>query len=201
MRDFTFIVITYNHEEFILEHLESIKFLISHYGHGINFTIIVADDASKDNTVKLGVDWLNYNADLFANVSVLSQKINKGTCKNLISAINKTSTRFCKITAGDDIYSFENLFECVNFDKKFGLISGFPLILKNEKLIEKKINTFLMVATQIIYESRSLITRFKHFSLNNAPNIFYNANNSLIDHQNILRIAKHLLGKAQAPHI
>ena len=51
MRDFTFIVITYNHEEFILEHLESIKFLINHYGHGINFTISVADDASKDNTL------------------------------------------------------------------------------------------------------------------------------------------------------
>ena len=40
---FTFLALAYNHEKYIIEHLESIKYLVEKYGSGINCKIIIND--------------------------------------------------------------------------------------------------------------------------------------------------------------
>src|SRR4051794_22561626 len=99
--NFTFIVITYNHSSYILEHLESIKYLIENFGNGIDVDLIIADDASQDDTFGLIEFWLKKTRHLFKTVTVLSDGINRGTCANLTRALQYLTTDYCKITAGD----------------------------------------------------------------------------------------------------
>ena len=174
MRDFTFVALTYNHEKYILEHLESIKFLIENYGQNINFEIIIADDASKDNTVLLAQKWLNMNAKLFNNSMVLCDGINKGTCKNFTSAIARISSQHCKVTAGDDIYSYENLFEAYHEMDKYHLMSGVPLNLIGNTIQPTLFNLFNLIATDCIYQSIDYSNSLKFINFFNAPNFLHN---------------------------
>lgn len=174
MVDFTFIVLTYNHEKFILEHLESIKFLIVKYGQGIRCEIIIADDASKDGTVKLASKWLKANAALFVKVTLLSEGINKGTCKNFTSAVERVTTEHCKVTAGDDVYSYENLFEAYSDIEDYHLMSGVPLNLIESIIKPSSFDLFNLIATDCVYKSDDYSDRLKFISFFNAPNFLHN---------------------------
>ena len=44
MKSFAFLVLAYNHELFIIDHLESIKFQILTYGKGLEIDLIINDD-------------------------------------------------------------------------------------------------------------------------------------------------------------
>jgi glycosyltransferase involved in cell wall biosynthesis len=173
VNNFTFVVLTYNHFNYILEHLESIKYLIENYADGIAVEIIVADDASRDGTVALTKSWLDKNLHLFKNVTVLSDGINRGTCRNLTRALENLATDYCKITAGDDVYSYENLF----FEAKevYGnhILSGLPLNLINGHIVDTQFDLFNLFATNIIYKNSSYLTRLQRINFFNSPSIFY----------------------------
>lgn len=175
INNFTFIVLTYNHTSYILEHLESIKYLILTHGDGIVIDIVIADDASRDNTVALTEFWLEQNSYLFRKVAVLSDGINRGTCKNLTHALENLVTDYCKITAGDDVYSYENIFlECKKIDGNH-IISGFPLNLINGSIVNTRFELFNLFATNIIYEKSPYLTRLKRINFFNSPSIIYAA--------------------------
>ncbi len=174
MRDFTFVVLTYNHEKYILEHLESIKFLIYTYGQNIHFEIIIADDASRDSTVAIATNWLKVNNNLFTNILILSDGINKGTCKNFTSAALQITSQHCKVTAGDDIYSYENLFEAYHDIDEYHLMSGVPLNLIGNTIQPSLFNLFNLIATEFIYRSIDYSQRLKFISFFNAPNFLHN---------------------------
>lgn len=114
MRDFTFITYTFNHEEYIVEHLESIKFLIITYGGGIDFNYILIDDASRDNTQSVVSNWIEENRELFSNVDLIFKHENKGTVDSVCIGLEKTKTKCFKALAGDDYYYTNNLFELYN---------------------------------------------------------------------------------------
>jgi hypothetical protein len=59
-------------------------------------------------------------------------------------------------------------------------LSGRALFLREDILGVDELNNFLVTATQEIYKNDTLLHRFKHFSSNNAPNIFY-ATECLLD--------------------
>lgn len=111
MKEFTFIVITYNQEQYVTEHLESIKYLVQTYGAGMDIDIVVADDKSRDRTVEVVRAWLKANWELFRNVLVIDREENVGTIRNIQTAIEATKTEQFKFLAGDDKYNGANIFE------------------------------------------------------------------------------------------
>ena len=171
--NFTFICLTYNHECYILEHLESIKYLVENFGDEFAIDLIIADDASSDRTTEYCKSWLFRNDRLFNKVMILSDGINRGTCKNLTRAIQHLSTEYCKITAGDDVYSFENIFvELVKINGNH-ILSGFPLRLLDGDISIDRFDLFNLVATNVIYRKASYLTRLKRINFFNSPNIVY----------------------------
>ena len=47
IKEFTFCVLAYNHSQFILDHLESIKFQVLNYGKNIECSLIINDELVK----------------------------------------------------------------------------------------------------------------------------------------------------------
>ena len=170
---FAFLVVTYNHQDYILEHLESIKYLVQTHGVGLDVDLIVNDDASKDQTRSLVDRWLVVNSNLFRHVKTLYNPKNLGTCASVNNMLTYMAADRCKLTAGDDVYSFENIFELTIHESDTSMVSGRALyLLGNELGVDRMANT-LATATQIIYQRDSLLHRFKHLSYINAPNLLY----------------------------
>ncbi len=173
MDKFTFIVIAYNHQDYIIEHLESIKYQIKNFGTGININLIVADDGSVDKTVELTKFWLQDNSDLFSDIKIVTDGINRGTCKNLTLALKFLETEFCKLTAGDDVYSCENLF--IEFEKicDVDILSGLPVIFVDGKMTNSSFEIFNLCASSVIYKNLNYKERLKKISFSNAPSTVY----------------------------
>lgn len=172
-QSFAFLVLAYNHQKYIVEHLESIKYLMQTYARDIDVDIIINDDFSRDQTRLLIDTWLLANDYLFRSVKKLYNEKNIGTCQSIVNMLSVAEAERFKLTAGDDVYSFENIFELTELPDGVGLLSGFALDLRNGVLSERKIESFLAIATQVIYRNKQLLMRFKHLSFNNAPNITY----------------------------
>ena len=173
-KSFTFVVLSYNHEKYIVEHLESIKFLLEKYSRYIDVDIVVSDDFSTDKTRELISFWLECHGFIFRNVVKIYNEKNLGTCKSVLNAISVVETDALKITAGDDVYSYENIFDYVFLEGGCAIRSGIPLSLIDGVVNENKVDVLNIIASQVIYKNRPLIDRFSCLSNNNAPNIIYN---------------------------
>jgi hypothetical protein len=172
-KSFAFLVLAYNHETYILEHLESIKYLVLTYGDDIDVDLIINDDNSSDRTQKIVDGWLLINQKMFRFVKTIYNSKNIGTCASVSNMLKHVATDRCKLTAADDVYSFENIFILTQCISDVAILSGRPLFLYGDTLDVDELSNFLMTATQVIYENDTLLHRFKHFSCNNAPNILY----------------------------
>jgi len=173
IQSFAFCVLAYNHEKYIVEHLESIKYLIEVHGAGIDFQIIVNDDCSTDKTLLLINLWLEKHRELFADIIKIYNINNIGTCSSLKNILNRVTASHCKITAGDDVYSFEDIFKSASSLGHNDILSGIPLSLVDGNLTKNNFDVFNVVASDVIYKTSALINRFKEISVNNAPNIIY----------------------------
>jgi len=173
---FAFMVLTYNHQDYILEHLESIKYLVNTFGESIDVDLIINDDCSKDDTCHLIDQWLKINEDLFRYTETIYSRSNLGTCESVKNLLDRLKADHCKLTAGDDVYSYENIFELSKCKFDVAILSGRALFLYGGDLVFDRVTNILATATQIIYKKDSLLHRFKHFSYNNAPNILYSRN-------------------------
>ena len=170
---FAFLVLVFNHQEYILEHLESIKYLVQRYGDEFDADLIINDDCSKDQSRELIDYWLNINSKLFRNIKTIYNVINVGTCTSVNNMLDHMQAERCKITAGDDVYSFENIFSLTQKSNDFAIVSGRVLYLHNDKVTFDWKTSIFEVASEIIYKSERMDKRFKNISLNNAPNIYY----------------------------
>lgn len=170
---FAFLVVAFNHEDFILEHLESIKYLVQTHGAGWDVDVIVNDDCSSDQTRTFVDRWLAVNASMFRHIKTLYNPKNLGTCASVNNMLNHMLADRCKLTAGDDVYSFENIFELTKYEPNTAMVSGRALYLIGDLLSENRLSNTLATATQVIYQNDSLLHRFKHPSYCNAPNLLY----------------------------
>lgn len=171
--DFTFVVITYNHEAYVLEHLESIAFQIREHGQGCTFQLIVADDASKDRTLALVQHWLDQHANLFADVQIHTQATNQGTCHNYTKVWPHVRGDLCKLTAGDDVYSCENLLAEWRRLQNHDMSSGYPLHLIDGHLSWPTFFNANMVVSNRIYGHGDYMKRLLGISFNHTPSIIF----------------------------
>lgn len=132
--NFSFGVITYNHEDLILELLESIKHQIHVYGRGINVQLVVSDDASKDATVEITKKWIGRNRELFCEVAVLESETNTGTVENFKRIMRHISYDHCKVIAGDDVFADHNVFQCLDGIDGNCLVTYVPISLMHGEI-------------------------------------------------------------------
>lgn len=111
MDGFTFVVFTYNQADYVIEHLESIKYQILRYGKDLKLHFLLCDDASTDDTVSLVREWLKTNRTLFQYIKLLTPNKNRGIVRNYESALRNIDTLKFKILAGDDLYFKNDIFK------------------------------------------------------------------------------------------
>lgn len=92
------VVISYNSSKSIIETLDSIK--SQSYK---TIELIIADDASDDDTVLLCREWLKENAANFVRVQVIDSDKNTGIASNCNRGCRAAQGKWTKIIAGDDI--------------------------------------------------------------------------------------------------
>lgn len=170
MKSFTFSILVFNHEEWILEHLESIKYLILRYQPPI-VDLIISDDKSMDRSRGLIESWLASNGHFFRNIRKIYNDQNMGTVLCTKNIVKKCQTDILKITAGDDVYSFENIFHYSDVFWESSIVSGIPYYLRDSILINETFSNILHIASSVIYSDRD---RFNMLHATNAPNIIYN---------------------------
>lgn len=173
----------YNHEKYVIEHLESIKFQVLTYGRNVHVDVIVSDDCSRDGTRDLIDIWFALNRSLFRNVDFLYNSKNLGTCANISNAIDRVVAKRCKITGSDDVYSSENIFELSFHDDEFSMLSGRVLYLRGPVIEFDLFTNIFETATDVIYKNANALYRFKHLSFTNAPNLVYSM--SCLKHRNV----------------
>lgn len=108
----TIIVVSYNHSQFIKENLDSIK--NQTYS---NIQLIVADDASQDNSVEVFENWLQEN-----NYTALKNyhKKNTGLATTLNESIALATGKYIKLIAADDFLHEESIELCVKKLEELG---------------------------------------------------------------------------------
>ena len=172
-KTFCFVVLTYNHEDYIVEHLESIKYLIENYGRYYDVSIIVNDDASTDETVDLISRWIAHNSSLFCSVNVIFNEKNIGTCKSLCNVFKKISSDYCKLTAGDDVYSSENLFDLTRHIDDYDIVSGVPIRLIDGELRKNHVEVLNTIASSLLFDNKQVLHMTESVNFINAPNAIY----------------------------
>lgn len=128
MKNFTFVMITYNQEQFVTQHFKSIIYQINKYGSNVCNNIIIADDCSNDDTVFVLKNLLEEYKEFFNEVKIIVQKENVGIVKNHTSALMAIRTEYFKILAGDDMYYKNNIYKEID-GKCFNIC---PTIMFNE---------------------------------------------------------------------
>lgn len=148
MKKFTFGILSYNQEKYILETLESIKYQKIQYGEAIAVSLIITDDASKDGTVQVIKKWIEKNGSYFAETELIANEKNRGTVANFCTILSKVNPEEgLKVIAGDDLIAHKNLFA------------------EFEDLNEKKLKTYFRVELcngKISYREKYLIEFYYH---------------------------------------
>lgn len=120
MKEFTFAIVTYNQRSLIVEHLESVKWQIEHYGQDYETDLVLSDDGSKDDTVAVAQKWIDQHRHLFRNVKILAAEKNQGVVPNFLKMVGQVETAYFKPLAGDDYYYSNNVYEAA-YGKDFVL--------------------------------------------------------------------------------
>ena len=90
-------VVTYNSSKTVLETLDSI------YNQTYpNLELIVSDDCSTDNTVKICRDWIETHKDRFVRTELLTFEKNTGVSANMNRGADACRGEWVKDIAGDD---------------------------------------------------------------------------------------------------
>jgi alpha-1,3-rhamnosyltransferase len=92
------LVLSYNHEKYVVECLESIKNL-----NYRRLELIVSDDCSPDSTFALVEQWTQKNGDRFERTLVVRQGKNLGVVRNLQYLFNSAQGDYLVYLGSDDL--------------------------------------------------------------------------------------------------
>jgi hypothetical protein len=168
---FTFATLTYNHERYIIEHLESIKYQIEVYGQNEKFNLIICDDYSTDNTIELVELWRELNLDLFNEFLVLRSSYNQGIVQNYLKATENIKTAAYKLLAGDDLYYNNNIFDVISEIDRYDVYFT-PIISFDDDVVFKS-NEFYFALVYNTYRRIRIMLNYRNIF--NAPGAFLNS--------------------------
>lgn len=95
--DLSVIILTYNHEKYVKQALDSVLEQETDF----NFEIIIGDDCSSDETVKI----INEYYDKFPRlIKLIVQNKNVGTTKNYKECVHQSSGKYVTCFGGDDYW-------------------------------------------------------------------------------------------------
>ncbi len=127
------IVVSYNHQKFITENLDSIKNQTYK-----NIELIVADDASSDSSTEVFDKWLTEN-NWSAKKNYHSS--NTGLAQTLNECLKMIAGKYVKLIAADDYLHSDYISECVSFlesEKKLAVYTQADLVDENSKIMERQ---------------------------------------------------------------
>lgn len=129
------IVISYNHESFLKECLDSV--IGQTY---TNWELVIADDASKDGSVSVINDWLNDNK--LTNIKTNFHKENLGVCKTLNECIKLSQGKYIKFIAADDVMHTQLLEKAVDFfennEDDYGIVFSNAQFINEKSILENR---------------------------------------------------------------
>ncbi|MEC5394205.1 glycosyltransferase [Bergeyella sp. RCAD1439] len=129
------IVVSYNHSLYIKECLDSIKSQTH-----TNIELIVADDASKDNSVEIFENWLSEN-NYFAKKNF--HKENTGLATTLNECMEMVTGKYIKLIAADDYLHPQSIEKCLakfNENDKLGFVfSDTYFVDKHSNLLDRNL--------------------------------------------------------------
>ena len=173
MKEFTFGVLCYNQENFILEHLESIRYQIENYGKGYEINLVIADDCSTDSTVVVAKKWVSKYRKLFKDVDILVPEKNQGIVKNEIALLKSIKTNNFKTLAGDDLYYKNNVIQCnEDCDITITKVARF----NNGKIVDCSEDSIFKQILHSDYPAMLVSECLKYSNCLEAPGVFYNQN-------------------------
>lgn len=91
-------VTSFNHENYILETLESVKNQTYN-----NFELIIVDDCSSDGSRGAIEKWISENPDL--STTFICHEENRGVCVSLNEIVNLSNGKYISLIASDDYYN------------------------------------------------------------------------------------------------
>ena len=103
-------VITYNSEKTVIQTLDSIK--AQSYS---NLELIISDDCSTDNTVKLCQEWIDENKGRFSRVQIIVADHNTGTSGNVNRAEEACMGEWIKSISGDDLLTPTSIADYIDY--------------------------------------------------------------------------------------
>lgn len=104
------IIITYNSARYISDALES-----AYNQTYRNIELIVSDDGSSDNTVKICQKWIDQKRKRFVQVKLISSQSNTGIPANCNRGLYAAKGKWIKLFAGDDIL----IHDCIENNLKY----------------------------------------------------------------------------------
>ena len=100
----------YNSASTIIETLDSIK--NQTYS---NLELIISDDFSSDNSIKICEEWIKVNADRFYNLRLITVTENTGIPANANRCIKASQANWVKFIAGDDTLKIDCIQQNMDF--------------------------------------------------------------------------------------
>lgn len=132
------VLITYNSSKYVLETLESVK-----NQTWDKIELIVSDDGSADDTVKICKSWLSENKDRFHNIELITVSKNTGIPANCNRGLKAINGQWVKVISGDDVLLNNCISENMQYAKSFPtasfIVSDLQEIDENSSVLRKNV--------------------------------------------------------------
>ena len=167
-------VIAYNSSKTIIQTLESVK--IQTYE---NIELIISDDGSTDDTVKICNNWIKENRKLNYRLQLITIDYNTGVPSNCNRAIEACRGKWVKLIAGDDCLMkncISDFIDYINTNRTCEIVFSnyypFTEITKKIELKELKFIDEQMLCFSEMNTKEQLRYYIEH-AINITPSLFY----------------------------
>lgn len=155
-------VITYNSSKTIISTLNSIFFQTYK-----EIELIVSDDHSSDNTIKLVEEWIINNSKRFINTKLITTEKNTGVTGNVNRACKAANGYYIKDIAGDDELLPEYVETCIKYLESNTNIEILFTKIKHKNELNKEIK----IDDDYTFYSLSVSEQFEYVKCKGLPSI------------------------------